>query len=406
MAGAKRGAVRTVAVTILALAAAYQTYSFSALPTLRLTSPELALAQDPHDPVSLSRQVQLRTEQAGTYTALASDIDAARQSLTGAPLSRTSIRILGMQAAQDGETDRARALMQLADRVARRDPWVESWLLEDAARRGDYAGAVRHFHAAMSVNADLAPALNPLMVKAAQDQRIRSELRPYLARNAPWTPGFVLEAAKTADLDDLLDLIGPVAERLAAREYEPGLARALHRLAAAGRWEQAMQVADAAWPEFSADEFVRLEPSTASTDPRLGGLAWQFATTNGLEARLDTTGGIEVTLEPLARGQVVSREIRVPGPGNYVLMQRVSFDDGDSDAALTWQGHCIGAAGTPTTQVLDQAIAPSVEGTTYRFPVAIPGNCALLLLRLLGRGADGGSAAQVQVTDLAFSRAR
>lgn len=406
MRGALKGLVRTVAVAILALAGAYQAYRFSVLPNLRLTSPELALAQAPDDPVSISKQVQLRTKRAGTYTAEPSDIAAARRSLVRAPLSRSSIRILGMQAVQDGQTDRARALMQLANRVARRDPWVESWLIEDAARRGDYAGAVRHFHAAMSVNSDLAPGLNPLMVKAAKDRRIRAQLRPYLRRNARWTPGFVLEAAKTAELGDLIDLIGPVSEHLGAREYEAGLSRAIYRLAAADRWEQAMQVAESAWPTFDAAEFTRVGLTGASTDPRLGGLAWQLASGDGVDVTLDTAGGIEVTLEPLARAQIASRDIRIPGEGSYLLTQRTNFIGSVSDAALTWQGYCIGATGTPTTQVLDETVPARAGSRTYRFPLNIPGNCALLSLRLAGRGADGGSAALVRITDLAVIRAR
>lgn len=400
MATGGRRAVKAVLIAAAALAAAWQAYDFSIMPLLRASSPDMALARAPDDPIALSKRVHARTVEAGTYAYRAEDVRAAQQSLAHTPLSRSSIRIIGMDAAQNGDRGRARNALELAHRVSRRDPWTEAWLMEDSARNNDFDGIMRHYHAALSVNPELAPALNPMMVKATAFPPVKKLLRGYLRNNALWTPGFLEQAANEGALTDVVDIVQAEAPFLGDDQYAPAMGRIVYRLAADGRWDEAMQLATSAWADFDRAGFEDLNPSESSTDERLGKLAWTLGNQDGIETFLDASGAIEATLEPLARGFIASRDVPVRRGGAYAFIQRIGFADGGASARLMWEAHCIAASNGDERKIWEQSIPVSSSATTYRSTITVPAGCSLLSLRLSGRGSDGEGAVGVRVSDL------
>ena len=406
MAASKIGIVKSAAVAGLSLAAAWQAYAFAIVPNLRLSSPELALAHRPHDAASLSKRVGAKIKEAGAYVSAPSDASEAVRSLVFTPLSRSSLRIIGMDAAQRGEADAARSAITLSHRLSRRDPWTEIWLLEQAARKDDFDGILTHYNAALSVNPELAPVLNPILVTATASPQVRLPLKEYLRGNAPWVPGYLAAASRDANIDDLVEMVMPVAHHLRGEPFTPALSAIVYRLAANGRWDEAMRVADATWTDFDAPKFAQMALSDASTDLRLGQLAWSLGSEQGVASSLTRDGGLEARLSPLARGTIASRDMRLSGPGQYAFTQRVDFGGSWQGARLRWSADCVPASGAPPERVWDQTLPVASKATTYRSTVSVPGGCNLLRLTLSGTGPEGQSEALFSVGDLAFTKTR
>lgn len=406
MAASKRALVKSVIMAGLSLAVAWQAYAFALVPNLRMSSPDLALAYRPHDAASISKRVSARIKEAGAYASAPEDAADAVRSLIDTPLSRSSLRIIGMDAAERGEKGAARSAMILSHRLSRRDPWTEIWLLEQAAREEDFEGILTHYNAALAVNPELAPALNPILVKATAYPEVRLPLKKYLRANASWTPGYLAAASENADLDDLADLVLPVSHHLRDDPFTPAISTIVYRLAGDGRWDEAMRLADATWSDFDAAEFARFAPGLASSDLRLGALAWSFGGERGVSAALTEDGGIDVSLSPLARGTIASRDVRIPGPGRYTLTQWVEFGGNGENARIRWLADCVYAPSDPAQRVWEQTIPVTKQATTYRSSILAPAGCNLLRLSLVGTGPDGQSEASLSVNALEFARDR
>lgn len=406
MAASKRGLAKSVIMACLSLAVAWQAYAFALVPNLRMSSPDLALAYRPNDAASISRRVSARIKEAGGYASEPEDAADAVRSLIDTPLSRSSLRIIGMDAAERGDTGGARSAMILSHRLSRRDPWTEIWLLEQAAREDDFEGILTHYNAALAVNPELAPALNPILVEATAYPEVRLPLKKYLRANASWTPGYLAAASKDADLDDLTDLVLSVSHHLRDDPFTAAISTIVYRLAGDGRWDEAMRLADATWNDFDVAEFARFAPGSASSDLRLGALAWSFSSERGVSSTLTEGGGIEVSLSPLARGTIASRDLRIPGPGPYTLTQRVEFGGNGGNARIRWLADCISASSDTAQRVWEQTIPVASKATTYRSSISIPAGCNLLRLSLVGTGPEGQSEASLSITGLEFARTR
>lgn len=400
----KPGLAKSVIIVSLTVAGAWQAYSFALRPFLRLSSPELLLKSDGNDAVAISKRVQRKTQKAGKYVSDASDNRAALRSLIDAPLSRSSLRIIGMDAAAKGDTKAAASALELAHRVSRRDPWTEAWLLEHSAKVNDFGGILRHYNAALAVHPELAPALNPIMAQAAVHAQVRTALTPYLRDNASWASGFLAQAANDTALENVLALVEPIAHHLDDDKYIPALSRIMYRLAAEGKWTDAANLAAATWPDFDATEFQGMTPNVITSDKRLGGLAWTFGDSQGLSSRLLEGGGFETTLAPLARGTILTRDIPVSGGGGYALTQRIAFGDNWQSAHIRWRASCSAKSGDAPQKFWEQAIPSSGKEVEYLAHFVVPANCMLVTLSLEGSGPDGQPDEDFTIKSIDFTK--
>lgn len=384
---------------LISLFAAWQSYQFALSVNLRVSDPELALQRDPDDAIALAKVVKNKSREAEEYVSDAADTSRAIQSLIGNPLSRSSLRIIGMNESSAGDAQKAFAAMSLASKVSRRDTTAQVWLLERAAADNDFEAILRHYDAAMSVTPELGPVLQPVMVDALQYQDVRDAMVGYVNRQARWMPGFLNLASREAALEDVIDLTAPIAVALSGEEYEKSIARIIYRAAQDGDWEGAMDYAEAVWADFDAGAFSESAPNKTTLDKRLGLLAWELFEDNGIQASLDMNGGVQVTIRPLARGTVVRRHIPVKGGQTYTLTQRVNFD-GASGARLAWRGDCVTT--TASSRVWEQTLPSAARMTTYRSSLNIPEDCSILALSLEGNGADGQQNVYAKFDEISF----
>ncbi|WP_435419197.1 hypothetical protein WAB17_06485 [Parerythrobacter aurantius] len=392
--------LRTTILVAITAACAWQAYRFALLPNLRLSQPAVALAQYPDDASALSRDINNRIGKTGKYATTPEDRQAAVRSLVDTPLSRSSLRIIGMDKAMRGSVADARTALGLSNRISRRDSWAQIWLLENAARQDDSEAILNHYNAALAVTPELAPVLNPILVKASSDREVRAALRPYLSRDAAWAPGFLALAAKDGRLDDVMAIARPVTRQLGTDPYKPAVAQILLRLAAAGEWPEAMELARSVWDDFDSAAFADVSPSAASADERLGPLAWQFGDTDGIDATFAAGKTIEALLSPLARGTVATRSVPVTPGQSYQLRHRTQFERGSEGVRISWRADCLDAAGAASAAVWQEAVPVGFGPSVFERGFTAPAGCNLLSLTLSATGPDGQTASVVRITNL------
>ncbi len=400
----KLGAVKSLAIAAATLAAAWQSYSFALVPSLRRTAPEMVLSQNPSDAAALSKRVLRRIKDRGQYATSPEDRKLARLSLVDTPLSRSSLRIIGFDYVAQRNRPAAAKLMAMSNKVSRRDTWAQIWLLEEAARGEDYQAILRHYHAALSVKPELAEVLNPILVSVTKFPEVRVALGPYLRSNAPWTSGFLAQASADAAISDIFEAVFPVAHHLSDEAYAPALSQIIYRLAADGRSDEAMRFAAAVWDDFDRGAFLAFAPGEATSDERLGQLAWQFSNEGGISAQQNEQGSFEVELSSLARGTAATRSIPVAGGSTYSFTQRIEVMGSSPPQQMRWQATCV-APGSPDAESFwRQALPLDAGATKFRSTIAVPPACELLVLSLIGDGPDSQNEAMVGFSELAFER--
>ena len=112
----------------------------------------------------------------------------ARAALRREPLNATAAVALGMIATVENQTDLARQLMEYSERVSRRNPFAQLWMIEDHVSRGDVAGALVHYDRAMRVSVNLRGTLIPILLQASADPAIAKSLATTLSNRPNWWP--------------------------------------------------------------------------------------------------------------------------------------------------------------------------------------------------------------------------
>ena len=393
--------LRVVAALCL-LAGAVFAYRHASIAYLRSVDPQAALELDPSDGPSLTKVLAARLDERQALDLSPQELAAMRRALLARPLSPDLLALVGAHYAERGRGDDALQAMRLADKFSRRSTLAGLWLIEAASNSGDVAGALRHYHAALSVEPGLQPALLPVLAGAVQYPQVRAELRPYLARPAPWAGAFLGVASQQAATGDLTALILPLPAALTGEEYAPALARVLQRLALEGRPNEVRRMAAAIAPTYPIERLADLAFSRETFDARVGSLSWSLPSSDGI--RVDWEGGdaIRIHAEPLSNGLVAVREVPVVGGASYELSQRVGEVPGWSSMELAWRGECVRAGGGE--QFWDQRMPLGAASASQRMVLKVADGCSLMRLSLLARGPEGQLSAATEIGSLKLRR--
>lgn len=253
--------------------------------------------------------------------------DAIRSTLRFQPLNPQVLALLGVSAAgPDGTSPATDRLMKLADRISRREPLSQIWMIETASAADDVPGAVRHYHTVLSTNPGLYGTLIPILATAIDYPEVQSSLRPYLRGEPVWKRSFLDYAATNAKLDSYLGLIGGDFGIVSGPALVPANSEFVARLGSAGRGDEAKKFAAKSLPEFNADAFGAAGFSKASLDPRMGKLAWVAGSGSSVDS-VSISGEVAVSIEPDAEADVLSRSFMVKPSAAYLASVAVDADE-------------------------------------------------------------------------------
>ena len=343
-------------------------------------------------------------QETGEYTANLDHERKALASLKNNPLSRSSLRIIAMNADAAQNIPRARAAMALSSRTSRRDTLAQIWLLEKAAEQNDFDALLTHYDAAVTVTPELASVIHPILVATLEYDAARSALTPYIRRGARWMPSFLNIASRDAAVGDLVDLLSNTSAFVGEEALRQSINRILYRAAADGNWERVQSLMGAIWGDFDNTKFSITEPRVENSDNRYGALSWSLTSNGEIRTEIQKTNpGILITLQPLARGVVAARTLPVESPNTYTLTQRVDYK-GASGTRVNWVADCILPVTNERQRIWEQTIPPARQPVTYRSEIEIPSNCYLMDLRLFGTGPEGQLPQTLSITDIALKR--
>jgi hypothetical protein len=277
----------------------------------------------------------LREGDARTAAAMARDV------LTRAPAQGRAFGILARTFDQTGDADDIHARYQTAVRRAPRDRGVRGWLATHALQSGDYATAVEHLDALLTVAPGQRRELLKVVAQLAQDPAFADALARHLVGHPRWRTA-ILRTTAASGLPEAADnLHGALRAHggLDAQEtagWIDGMLRDGRWGGAYARWASGLDTPPARLPVPWNGDFGRA--------PSSSGFDWRVRRTPGvLFDRIRTgDGGHAARLRFLGR-PVAAPGLEVPlllGPGAHVLRLRARTVDLRSDQGLEWTLTC------------------------------------------------------------------
>lgn len=115
----------------------------------------------------------------------------AKQALQQDPMAVAAAATLGVNADLRGDAIAAQRYFFYAQGLSRRDLRTQLWMIEDAVRRGDVAGALRQYDITLRVFPDMAQILYPVLTSASSDPKIRQRLIETLTGKPAWASNFI-----------------------------------------------------------------------------------------------------------------------------------------------------------------------------------------------------------------------
>jgi hypothetical protein len=94
--------------------------------------------------------------------------------------------MLGALADYRNDKQQARTFFRLAESMSRRNIMAELWLIEDAVERNNISDVIEHYDRAMRVSSGSRAILLPVLLAAASDLAVMTDLRPVLAQRPLW----------------------------------------------------------------------------------------------------------------------------------------------------------------------------------------------------------------------------
>lgn len=153
--------------------------------------PELALFWNPAsaDANAALGDRLIQNDTAGTRERIT---QLAARSLRRQPVNPIAPRLLGLEAAQHGDTRKASRLIRYAETMSRRDLSTQVALIEDHVSRSDVAGALLHYDRALKSSNTGRALLIPILARAADDPAIWRPLTSILVTRPQWGRQFLV----------------------------------------------------------------------------------------------------------------------------------------------------------------------------------------------------------------------
>ena len=255
----------------------------------------------------------------------------ARQALQSRPIDGAAFRVLGMSAAQRGESVRARTLYGIAVRRDPRDWQAHAFLMDIAFQRGSVEEGSQHLDAILRVAPDLATPLLGALAPALEDARLRPVVANIVAGKPPWSGGMMAALRdKAVDPDSAAAFVEDIStHRQLTTAERSALIDALSR---AGRAHDAR----VEWlATLGAEERVLadnvFDGGFEEAEPVVGEFAWSWDSGTGVDLSLEqgqaASGRQSLRID--FNGRAIT--LRAPAqrlalaPGRYILS--AAFDD-------------------------------------------------------------------------------
>lgn len=371
-----------------ALLIAYGAFSASLVNIVASANPKMALSFDANSPVALVAAADalalrgMSADQAGPFDRM------ARSSVSAQALNPRALRLLAMTPDPAMRDAKRWALLDLSQRLSRREIGTQLLLIEKYAQTDAIAATLKHYDLALTTDQGSRDTLFPILAAAIEDPAINKEFSNYLASHHPWIDPFIrfkletdkgsnvlVDAANAARVKPQGAAFAEMKQHLFERSVRTG------NYAAARTFQRRYAFSDA-----SLLTSASFSPGAKSSMDAI--LRWRLFELPYMVPEIGRSAPtspyrLSVATSSSARGTVAAKLLLMP-PGRY----RVDIAYGDvkltSATVATWTLRCIGAAA-------DSVIwSSNAAGRAPTFSVvAIPSQCGAQDLELaLSSGPD------------------
>jgi hypothetical protein len=344
--------VRWIIAGCIALAGAGLALLDAGVNVFYRTNPGLVLAVNPAEPRALPLTIDALILSGQRRQPSAQDTALLRQALHTMPFSSRILRQLAMSYSFEGRAPESVKLLDMANRVSRRDLLTEAMLSDAAARRGDPEAAMRHMDAALSTNRRAATVIFPLLARAMPYPDFGAVAARYLGR--PWADEFLLYAAQNGFAENArkIAVTYPPAQR--EERFADFRGELLPHLVTEGHAASAF---DYARKMAGRDGSFLTNPdlTQATANPVFAPLSWRLINGEGIYAELVGTG-VLVSIDPGSRGVALERLFQL-SPGTWQIAVNRSQVENGEQLLTEWRVDClvgktaqpVGAFPMPTT---------------------------------------------------------
>lgn len=267
-------------------------------------------------------------------------IRRARAVLAAEPLQGPAFAVLAQAMQGQGSEAEVLARYRIAARRAPRDPQVRSWLATRFLEVGDYAGALRHLDALLTVSPASREALLPVMAQLAQDPAFADALAVHLGTHPRWRTPILRAAGKQPDGQG--DRLFEALRRhggLAAKEE----ARWINGMLGAGRWGSAYARWVGGLP--ATGRLPLLHNGGFEDAPTSSGFDWHVRRVKGVIFRNGLgegsgEGGARLTFLGRAVGDTGLGHPLLLAPGRYRLALKARAPELRAEQGLEWRITC------------------------------------------------------------------
>lgn len=399
-----RSRIATGLVFAGALVAAYSAFDFSSFTMLADVNPQLAYTLRPDDPAAFTSAMRQKIVKEKALVPDERDVDNARASLKNGALNRAALRTIGFGEEVKRRSEAARETLELADRLSRRDPLVQIWLIESNRRAGERLKNIDHFAAAMLVEPRLIDVLGPGIVEDLATPAYRRAMVQRIKASPAWADELTTLVAQRADLAVGLPFLSEVAKVDSTQRYRRAYSEFALRMAASDYRDRVVPFLKAAFPKFDPRIFAEAGWNRLTTNPAYGALSWSETPRPGANVDLSIPGSAFISLEPLIRSAITNRYMIVKGGQNYSVTLGSISESIDPSGHIDVVVECVLEG--KRSKLAQFRVLPTSTKREFGADFAVPAECGLVNIVLYGRGGDGQFPTEFTLTDLSMAPGR
>lgn len=310
----------------------------------------------------------------------------AKMSLRLQPINAPALRTLALTRQAQGNSKNAMRLMQLSQRVSRRDILTQLWLMQDAVKRDDIHSAMGHIDTALTTHVEIGETVFPVLQDALADQRIVGELATFIRQDRQWLRAFLSFANESNKNPEQLAKAVRLAGGLPAagdyRDFETDLIWSLSKAGKAGSIPSLLASLKRATPTDLSDGRM----SSKTLDPRWGPFSWTASSDPDVSSAINEDNQVAVRAAPMRTGMVLQRLLALR-EGQYRLDARARIESPEALPVIEIEVGCATGGQAPLLVSRFQAKA---QGGALGGIFQVRSGCPIQIVRFVVTGADTG----------------
>jgi hypothetical protein len=388
-----RALPRAIIIVLLTVLAAWFAAVSAYVQAVRASGPVGIL-----DPVALSVRGKKAAIDASAKPAdVSRSVSLAQSSLRLQALNPAALALIGIGHAAKGDSQGI-SLIQLSTLTSRRELLAHIANIEDRASNDDAAGALRSYDLALRTSSDASGVLFPILANAVSDPGIRSELVPYIRRQAPWSLAFagfvvsqpqniryfgetVLQAGGLGKMDDKLTFTNMLVGGLIDK----------------GEFQVARQIFVLA-NQKSKDTLQSVALNEVNFKSRYGRFAWVLNESPEYGGTRTGDGKLDLYARANMRGEAARKTLFLD-TGMYRLSVGATAQFGQKQPVIQFLVLC--AKGTVLSQLFASAEqSPISKGRDVEWQFEIPAGCDAQILQIFAVGADQQEGSEASISSI------